>query len=182
MFFATSTPLGADFDPLANEWGEVLQLGDNLVDLAEDLADGQLRLPLEDLDRFGVDRADLLARRWTRAISELIAFEVAQVPAAAGSDRRSEPGRAAAGCALLTHSQSPSPSMEREHECQPMSHRAPSSRPPLWTRRPSRGWWKPNYAAGSAAARTCWRLPAWTCSSLPASCCGRNCACGQPPP
>ncbi|MEU7528070.1 squalene/phytoene synthase family protein [Saccharothrix sp. NPDC042600] len=55
------------------------QFADILCDLAEDLDDGRLYLPLEDLDRFGVSAEDLKCRRWTPAMAMLIAFETDRV-------------------------------------------------------------------------------------------------------
>jgi phytoene synthase len=79
VYFAVATSLGDGIADLACEWGELFQLVDCLADLSEDLADGRLYLPLEDLDRFGVDRADLAAGRWSTAMAELIAFEAARI-------------------------------------------------------------------------------------------------------
>lgn len=61
------------------ELGELIQHADNLVDLADDLDEGRLYLPLEDLDRFGVRAEDLKARRWTPGMAELLAFEAGRV-------------------------------------------------------------------------------------------------------
>ncbi|MFH9734760.1 squalene/phytoene synthase family protein [Streptomyces sp. NPDC017260] len=56
-----------------------LQLTDNLRDLREDLADGRLFLPLDDLKAFGLDRAELEAaaqdRRMTDSLRDLVRFE-----------------------------------------------------------------------------------------------------------
>ncbi|MFH9816640.1 squalene/phytoene synthase family protein [Streptomyces sp. NPDC017230] len=56
-----------------------LQLTDNLRDLREDLADGRLFLPLDDLKAFGLDRAELEAaardRRMTDRLRDLARFE-----------------------------------------------------------------------------------------------------------
>ncbi|GAA3969264.1 hypothetical protein GCM10022384_20650 [Streptomyces marokkonensis] len=56
-----------------------LQLTDNLRDLREDLADGRLFLPLDDLKAFGLDRAELEAaardRRMTDGLRDLVRFE-----------------------------------------------------------------------------------------------------------
>lgn len=66
-------------EPVLRELGELFQLTDALCDLAEDLRDGRLYLPLEDLDRFGVRADDLLAGRWTPATADLLAFECRRV-------------------------------------------------------------------------------------------------------
>lgn len=63
------------------ELGAMAQLVDAFCDLAEDLADDRLYLPLEDLDRFGVRAEDFEARRWTPPMAELIAFEADRVRA-----------------------------------------------------------------------------------------------------
>jgi 15-cis-phytoene synthase len=57
-----------------------LQLTDYLRDLPEDLADGRLYLPLEDLARFGLSRQDVESaaaeRRMTEPLRELVRFQV----------------------------------------------------------------------------------------------------------
>lgn len=63
-------------DPLLDDLGTVWQLTDILRDLADDLDQGLLYLPVEDLDRFGVTAHDLWHRRWTPGVQALIAFEV----------------------------------------------------------------------------------------------------------
>lgn len=65
--------------PVLAQAGELMQLGDILWDLATDLRQGRLYLPLEDLDRFGVRPQDLFAGRWSPPVAELIAFEVGRV-------------------------------------------------------------------------------------------------------
>ncbi len=65
--------------PLIREFAEPGQLADVLCDLSEDLDDGRLYLPLEDLHQFGVHPEDIEARRWTPAMADLIAFEAARV-------------------------------------------------------------------------------------------------------
>ncbi|GHE69695.1 squalene/phytoene synthase family protein [Streptomyces capitiformicae] len=64
---------------LVREFAELCQLSDVLCDLSEDLDDGRLYLPLEDLDQLGVHPADVKAKRWTPAMADLIAFEAARV-------------------------------------------------------------------------------------------------------
>jgi phytoene synthase len=51
----------------ARALGEAFQLSNFIRDVAEDLDRGRVYLPLEDLDRFGVTRADLERRQITRA-------------------------------------------------------------------------------------------------------------------
>jgi 15-cis-phytoene synthase len=57
-----------------------LQITDYLRDLREDLADGRLYLPLEDLARFGLSRAEVESAaaegRMTEPLRELVRFEV----------------------------------------------------------------------------------------------------------
>jgi 15-cis-phytoene synthase len=67
------------WEPVIREFGELVQDGDNLCDLADDLAQGRLYLPLEDLDRFGVRAEDMKAGRWTPGMAELLRFEVDRV-------------------------------------------------------------------------------------------------------
>lgn len=52
-----------------------LQLVEHWQDVAEDLANGRVYLPQEDLDRFGVTAADLAAPRAGAKVRELMAFE-----------------------------------------------------------------------------------------------------------
>jgi 15-cis-phytoene synthase len=64
-------------EPLADALGIALQLTNILRDVREDLVNGRVYLPAEDLERFGAtlrpDRADALAS--DRALAELIRFE-----------------------------------------------------------------------------------------------------------
>ena len=55
--------------------GHALQLTNILRDIDEDLGRGRLYLPQEDLEKFGVTRADLEARTTTDGIRALLAFE-----------------------------------------------------------------------------------------------------------
>ena len=68
----------AEAEPLVRAMGALEQIADNLYDLAEDLRNGRLYLPLEDLARFGVTPDDLFQGRWVPAVAELLAFEVAR--------------------------------------------------------------------------------------------------------
>ena len=79
MWLLTGPETTTALEPRIREFGELFQFGDNLCDLAEDLDDGRLYLPLEDLDRFRVRAEDLKARRWTPETADLIAFEVDRV-------------------------------------------------------------------------------------------------------
>lgn len=69
----------------AIDLGMAFQLTNFLRDIAEDLDRGRVYLPRETLDRFGVQRADLLHARRTGTASapirEVIAFEVARARA-----------------------------------------------------------------------------------------------------
>jgi phytoene synthase len=74
-------PLGADASlvPACRELGALLQQMDLLCDLSDDLRDGRLYLPIEDLERFGVQADELRVRRWTPATAALLTFEVDRV-------------------------------------------------------------------------------------------------------
>jgi phytoene synthase len=60
----------------ARQLGFAFQLTNFIRDVAEDLDRGRIYLPLADLSRFRVNRADLAAGVATRPVRELIAFEV----------------------------------------------------------------------------------------------------------
>jgi len=62
----------------AQALGEAFQLTNFIRDVAEDLDRGRVYLPLEDLERFAVTRADLERRVATPAIRGLVAFECAR--------------------------------------------------------------------------------------------------------
>jgi 15-cis-phytoene synthase len=70
---------GAAREP-ARQLGLAFQLTNFIRDIEEDLGRGRLYLPVSDLDRFGLTRADLVAAagdgRAGTAVKELIAFEV----------------------------------------------------------------------------------------------------------
>ena len=66
-----------------------LQLAEHWQDVAEDLANGRIYLPAEDLERFGVTEADLAAPGAGRAVRDLMRFETDRARRAPG------PGRAA---------------------------------------------------------------------------------------
>ncbi|WP_149827874.1 polyprenyl diphosphate synthase [Streptomyces tailanensis] len=67
---------------------EGLFLTDMLRDLPEDLDGGHVWLPTEVLDRFHVTPADLLSRRWTPAVQQLIAHLVGEARTWLESSRR----------------------------------------------------------------------------------------------
>ncbi|GIJ62952.1 phytoene/squalene synthase family protein [Virgisporangium aurantiacum] len=78
-------PILGSSDPVAargpaRELGLAFQLTNFIRDVGEDLERGRVYLPLADLDRFGLTKADLAAaaanRHATAPIRELIAFEV----------------------------------------------------------------------------------------------------------
>jgi phytoene synthase len=73
----------------ARQLGLAFQLTNFIRDLAEDSRRGRVYLPAEDLDRFGVRRADLAAPVVSPAVRELVAFEVER---ARGHYRAAEPG------------------------------------------------------------------------------------------
>jgi 15-cis-phytoene synthase len=78
MWAVAGTEL-TEAQPLVREFAELGQLTDVLCDLSEDLDDGRLYLPLEDLHQFGVRPEDVRAKRWTPAMADVIAFEAARV-------------------------------------------------------------------------------------------------------
>ncbi|MGW1376172.1 polyprenyl diphosphate synthase [Streptomyces sp. NPDC002446] len=59
-------------------WARASFLTDALCDLGEDAARGRLTLPAEALDQYGVDRADLLAGRWTAQLAAMVRALAAQ--------------------------------------------------------------------------------------------------------
>jgi len=59
----------------AVDLGIALQLTNILRDLGRDLADGRLYLPMDDLERFGVQEEDLRDGRTTDRVRALLAFE-----------------------------------------------------------------------------------------------------------
>jgi phytoene synthase len=73
----------------ARQLGLAFQLTNFIRDLAEDSRRGRVYLPAEDLDRFGVRRADLAAPGVCPAVRELVAFEVER---ARGHYRAAAPG------------------------------------------------------------------------------------------
>ncbi|MDQ2811104.1 MAG: phytoene/squalene synthase family protein [Actinomycetota bacterium] len=77
----------------ARQLGLAFQLTNFLRDVAEDLSLGRVYLPLEDLERFGVRRADLGRPSASPAVRRLIAFEIDRA--------RSHYRQAAPGVALL---------------------------------------------------------------------------------
>jgi phytoene synthase len=64
----------AVFRARCRSFAEGLQRLDFLTDLTEDLGEGRLYLPQEDLDRFGVTRAALEQGQDGAAVGELVAF------------------------------------------------------------------------------------------------------------
>jgi phytoene synthase len=88
------TPILEPADPVAarepaRQLGLAFQLTNFIRDLAEDSRRGRVYLPAEDLDRFGVRRADLAAPATTPAVRDLIAFEIERARA---HYRAAEPG------------------------------------------------------------------------------------------
>ena len=77
-------PVLGPLDPSAAERsiavGLALQLTNILRDIDEDLSRGRLYLPREDLDKFGVTRADFEARAMTDGIRALLKFETGPGP------------------------------------------------------------------------------------------------------
>ena len=60
----------------ARQLGLAFQLTNFIRDIGEDLDRGRVYLPAEDLERFGVDRADLAAAQASPAVAALVAFEI----------------------------------------------------------------------------------------------------------
>jgi phytoene synthase len=80
-------PILEPVDPVAarepaRQLGLAFQLTNFIRDVGEDLDRGRIYLPLADLERFGVSRADLrhavADRRGSRVLRDLIAFEIAR--------------------------------------------------------------------------------------------------------
>lgn len=67
--------------PLAEKCGVAFQLTNVLRDISEDLARDRIYLPAEDLERFGVDPAELKAGRPPTGFLELMRFEAARAHA-----------------------------------------------------------------------------------------------------
>lgn len=62
----------------ARTLGEAFQLSNFIRDVGEDLRRGRVYLPQEDLDRFGVTRADLAPGVVTEGVKALLRFEIAR--------------------------------------------------------------------------------------------------------
>ena len=71
-------PLDPHAAGYARTLGEAFQLSNFIRDVAEDLCRGRVYLPQEDLDRFGVTRADLRPGPTPPQVRELLAFEIAR--------------------------------------------------------------------------------------------------------
>jgi phytoene synthase len=69
-------PAEPECDRLFSLLGEVFQLVDILRDFAVDLPAGRLYLPLADLTRFGVSRAEVMSGAPGLALDELVRFQV----------------------------------------------------------------------------------------------------------
>lgn len=63
----------------ALDLGVAFQMANFIRDIGEDLDRGRLYLPLDDLARFGLDRADLEKRVVTDQVRELLKFEIERV-------------------------------------------------------------------------------------------------------
>ena len=71
-------PLDETANSFARTLGEAFQMTNFIRDVAEDLRRGRVYLPQEDLDRFGVTRADLVGPEPSSNVRDLLAFEVAR--------------------------------------------------------------------------------------------------------
>jgi phytoene synthase len=69
-------PLTDEAYPRAQALGDAFQLSNFIRDVGEDLQRGRVYLPMEDLHRFGVTRADLARGVVTPAIRGLLRFEI----------------------------------------------------------------------------------------------------------
>ncbi|HTY73132.1 MAG TPA: phytoene/squalene synthase family protein [Actinomycetes bacterium] len=65
--------------PYARDLGTAFQLANFIRDVGEDLDRGRVYLPLEDLARFGLNRADLEQRVVDERVRDLLRFEIARV-------------------------------------------------------------------------------------------------------
>ena len=65
--------------PAAQDLGVAFQLANFTRDVGEDLERGRVYLPLEDLERFGLSRADLERRVVDDRVKSLLAFQIARV-------------------------------------------------------------------------------------------------------
>jgi 15-cis-phytoene synthase len=83
----------------ARQLGLAFQLTNFLRDVGEDLDRGRIYLPLKDLTEFGLAPEDLYARQATRAVRDLVAFEVDRA--------RAHYAKAAVGIPLLDRSSQP---------------------------------------------------------------------------
>jgi 15-cis-phytoene synthase len=83
----------------ARQLGLAFQLTNFIRDIAEDLQRGRVYLPAQDLERFGVTRADLATPPASPAVAALVAFEIARA--------RAHYGAAAPGIGLLAPSSRP---------------------------------------------------------------------------
>ena len=83
----------------ARQLGLAFQLTNFIRDIGEDLERGRVYLPAEDLDRFGVGRADLAATTASPKVAELLAFEIQRA--------RAHYAAAEPGIALLAPSSRP---------------------------------------------------------------------------
>lgn len=92
-------PLTGDAHAYAAELGTAFQLANFVRDVGEDLDRGRLYLPLSDLARFDLTRADLERRQVDDRVRALLQFEIARVRAMAEAARP--------GIALLAPSSRP---------------------------------------------------------------------------
>jgi len=72
-------PLSPAAYPPAQDLGIAFQLANFVRDVGEDLDRGRVYLPMEDLDRFGLTRADLERRLVDERVRDLLRFQIARV-------------------------------------------------------------------------------------------------------
>jgi phytoene synthase len=80
-------PSSPEAEQPARALGVAFQLANFVRDVGEDLDRGRLYLPLEDLERFGLRRADLERRVVDDRVRDLLRFEVTRVRRLAESSR-----------------------------------------------------------------------------------------------
>ena len=94
--------------PYAIKLGIALQLTNILRDVGEDAENGRVYLPLEDLERFGLTRQDILDKVYDERYISLMKFEIRRarqyyVEALPGIAMLSRKGRASVGVAALLY-------------------------------------------------------------------------------
>jgi 15-cis-phytoene synthase len=76
MCHTMDAPLDGDTLERAKALGEAMQLTNFLRDVGEDADRGRIYLPLEDLDRFGAIEGQILEKRMTAEMRDLVEFQI----------------------------------------------------------------------------------------------------------